>query len=187
MADAALPQAVLLDRDGTIIEDRHYLRDPAEVALLPGAAEAIRLLAARGIPSIVCTNQSGIARGMITLEQYRAVRLRTEELLAAEGATLRDSFACPHHPDFSGPCDCRKPGVGLFERAATLYGLALSRCLFVGDKFRDVSPALGYGARATLVPAPDTSDVDRASARAVGIGEAPSLLALVRDLMGGAA
>jgi len=81
-------RAALLDRDGTIIVDAHYLRDPDRVTLLPGAADAIRLLANAGVPSVVCSNQSGIARGLVTLEQYRAVRLRVAELLRNEGAEL---------------------------------------------------------------------------------------------------
>jgi histidinol-phosphate phosphatase family protein len=143
--------AALLDRDGTLIEDRHYLSDPAQVVLLPGAAEAIRLLASKGIASIVCTNQSGIARGLISLEQYRAVRLRLDELLAAEGAVLLDTLSCPHHPDFTGPCACRKPGTALFERAAALHDLDLARCIFAGDRQRDVAGAEVFGGRGLLV------------------------------------
>ncbi|MEP6992580.1 MAG: HAD-IIIA family hydrolase, partial [bacterium] len=87
-------KAALLDRDGTIIVDRVYTRDPADVVLLPGAAEALRRLAAAGYPAIVITNQSGIARGLISLSDYHAVRQRLDELLAAEGASLLDTFTC---------------------------------------------------------------------------------------------
>ncbi|MEO8562670.1 MAG: HAD-IIIA family hydrolase [bacterium] len=158
--------AALLDRDGTIIVDEHYLGDPDRVALLPGAAEAIRILASKGIPSVVCSNQSGIARGIISLAQHRAVRLRVAQLLEAEGASLLDTFVCPHHEDFTGPCACRKPGTLMFEQAAWLHGLDLTRSLFVGDKHRDVAPAARFGATGLLVRSPDTpsDDVDRAVA-----------------------
>ena len=160
-------RAALLDRDGTIIVDTHYLADPDRVALLPGAAEAIRRLATAGVPTIVCSNQSGIARGLVSLEQYHAVRLRVDALLQNEGAMLLDTFVCPHHEQFTGPCACRKPGVLLFEQAAALHGLDLTRSLFAGDKYRDVAPASHYGAPAFLVRSPDTptDDVTRAADR----------------------
>ena len=148
MADGRRRRAALLDRDGTIIADEHYLAVPDPVTLLPGAADAIGMLARAGVPSIVCSNQSGIARGLLTLEQYHAVRVRVAELLEAAGATLLDSFVCPHHEQFTGSCACRKPGTLLFERAASLYDLDLSRSLFAGDKHRDVAPAARYGAAA---------------------------------------
>jgi histidinol-phosphate phosphatase family protein len=176
MDDRGGHRAALLDRDGTIVVDRNYINDPAAVTLLPGAAEAIRRLASLGIPSIVCTNQSGIARGIVTLEQYRAVFLRIEELLAAEGAELLDTFSCPHHPDVTGPCSCRKPGTGLYERAAALYKLDLSRCLYAGDKQRDLVAARAFGGQALLVLSPETPDVDREWAVAEGIPFASSLL-----------
>lgn len=182
MDDRRGHRAALLDRDGTIVVDRTYLNDPAEVALLPGAAEAIRRLASLGIPSIVCTNQSGIARGFITLEQYRAVYLRIQELLAAEGAELLDTFSCPHHPDVTGPCPCRKPGTGLYERAAALYKLDLSRCFYAGDKYRDLAAARVFGGQALLVLSPETPDADREWATAEGIPHASSLLEGVSHL-----
>lgn len=161
----------MLDRDGTIVVDTNYLRDPNIVELLPGAAAAIRRLSSAGIPSIVCTNQSGIARGVISLAQYRAVRRRIDELLAAEGATLLDSFACPHHPEITGTCYCRKPGTGLYERAAAVHGFELSRCVFIGDKARDIEPARPFGARAWLVRSSVTpiADVDLAQGRGVPV------------------
>jgi histidinol-phosphate phosphatase family protein len=176
-------QAALLDRDGTIIVDTNYVRDPAGVTLLPGAADAIRLLAQQGIPSIVCTNQSGIARGIISLEQYNAVRLRTAELLAAEGAELLDTFSCPHAPEITGPCSCRKPATGLFERAAALYRLDLSRCVFAGDKYRDVAAATAFQGRGLLVTSADSADADVSRARAEGIDVAGSLLEGVERLL----
>jgi D-glycero-D-manno-heptose 1,7-bisphosphate phosphatase len=175
VADGRRRRAALLDRDGTIINDEHYLGDPDRVALLPGAAEAILLLARAGVPSIVCSNQSGIARGLVTLEQYRAVRLRVGELLEAAGATLLDSFVCPHHEQFTGPCACRKPGTLLFERAAALHDLDLSRSMFAGDKHRDVSPAVHFGAPAYLVRSPDTPEEHVSRALAEGAEVVDSL------------
>lgn len=176
-------RAAFLDRDDTLVVDRHYMSDPDSLVLLPGAAEAIRRMAAAGIPSIICTNQSGIARGLISLAQHRAVHLRLLELLAAEGAELLDTFSCPHHPDFTGPCDCRKPETGLFERAAALHRLDLARCLFAGDRYRDVSAARTFGGRGLLVLSPSTPSGDAALAERDGIPCASSLLAGVNEFL----
>ena len=170
----------MLDRDGTIIVDAHYVSDPERVALLPGAADAIRLLASAGVPSIVCSNQSGIARGLVSLEQYRAVRLRVAELLQAEGAELLDSFVCPHLEEITGPCACRKPGTLMFERAAAVHGLDLARSLFAGDKHRDVAPAARFGAPAYLIASEHTPDEHVTRARAEGVEVVDSLLDAAR-------
>lgn len=154
----------MLDRDGTIIPDHAYVADPDLVSLLPGAAKAIQALAAAGYPSIVITNQSGIARGLVSVSQYHAVRRRLDELLAAEGAVLADSFACPHHPDFTGQCACRKPLTALYERAAAMHDLDLAQCLFIGDKARDIVPANSFGAKAALVRSTNTTQDDVAQA-----------------------
>jgi histidinol-phosphate phosphatase family protein len=176
-------RAALLDRDGTIIVDAHYLADPDRVVLLPGAAEAIRLLADAGVPSVVCTNQSGIARGLVSLEQYRAVRLRMAALLQNEGAALLDTFICPHHPDFDGPCPCRKPGVLLFEQAAAVHGLDLHHSLFVGDKYRDVAPAAQYGAPGFLIRGADTPEEDVTRATAANAPVVGSLLEAAKQFL----
>jgi D-glycero-D-manno-heptose 1,7-bisphosphate phosphatase len=110
--------AVFLDRDGTIIEDAGYLRAPEQVRLLPGAAEAIRRLNDRGILALVMTNQSGIARGLLSEEDYHRTERRLNELLAASGAHVDGYYFCPHLPDVSGSCECRKPGTLLYRRAA---------------------------------------------------------------------
>lgn len=186
MRESRLRRAALLDRDGTIVVDQHYLADPTLVELLPGAAEAIRLLASAGVPSVVCSNQSGIARGLITLEQHRAVRLRVQALLEAEGAYLLDSLICPHHPDFTGACECRKPGTLLFRQAAALHGLDLARSLFVGDKYRDVAPAASFGAVGSLIRSSDTPVDDAERAERDGYPVVSSLLVAARQFLASA-
>jgi D-glycero-D-manno-heptose 1,7-bisphosphate phosphatase len=160
--------AAFLDRDGTLIEDRHYLASPDGVVLLPGAAAAVRRLNARGVAAIVITNQSGIAQGLLSEAQYASTRRRLDELLEAEHARLDAHFHCPHHPDVSGPCSCRKPGTKLYEDAAAQLHLDLTSSLFVGDRWRDVAPALALGGRGVLVPSAATpaADVERARAEA---------------------
>jgi histidinol-phosphate phosphatase family protein len=148
--------AAFFDRDGTIIDDRGYVSDPSHVSLVPGVASAIRRLNRAGIRVIVVTNQSGIARGMFTRAAYDNVRARVDELLAAKSARVDASYMCPHHPDFTGPCDCRKPGESLFRQAAAEHGLDLTRSLFLGDRWRDVAPAVKLGGMGILVPSPAT-------------------------------
>ena len=176
MSATRLRAAALLDRDGTIISDENYLADPARVSLLPGAVDAIRLLARAGVPSVVCSNQSGIARGIVSLEQYRAVRLALDALLECEGVSLLDSFACPHHPDITGPCACRKPGSLLFEQAASVHGLDLAKSMFAGDKHRDVVPAATFGGAGYLIRSAQTPATDVALAEADGVPIVSSLL-----------
>jgi D-glycero-D-manno-heptose 1,7-bisphosphate phosphatase len=143
--------AVFLDRDGTIVEDPGYLHDPAAVQLLPGAAAAIRRLNEAGWPVVVVSNQSGIARGLFTEADYRAVERRVAELLAADGARIDASYFCPHHPEFTGPCPCRKPGTQLFQDAQQALGIDFRRSWFVGDRPGDVEPALELGGKGVLV------------------------------------
>jgi D-glycero-D-manno-heptose 1,7-bisphosphate phosphatase len=147
---------VFLDRDGTIVHDANYLRAPEQVQLLPGAAPAIARLNAVRLPVIVVTNQSGIARGLLTAADYEAVRRRLDELLAAEGARVDASYFCPHHPDFTGPCECRKPATLLYRRAAADHRLDLKRSTFIGDRWRDVAPALELGGRGILISGSST-------------------------------
>lgn len=144
-------EAVFLDRDGTIIADVAYLRDPEEVRLLPGAAEAIKRLNDRGLLAIVVTNQSGIARGLLSRNDYHLTERRVDQLLASEGARLDAHYFCPHLPELTGPCDCRKPGVLLYSQAAEQFGIDLGASWWVGDRLRDVLPAEEFGGRGILV------------------------------------
>lgn len=150
-ASAPRRRAVFLDRDGTIIEDVEYLRHPAQVRLLPGAAAAIRQLNRSDFVVVAATNQSGIARGLLTIDDYRLGERRLDELLAAEGARLDAHYFCPHLPEVTGPCECRKPGTLLYRRAAEQFNLDLGRSWWVGDRARDVLPAAAFGARGILV------------------------------------
>lgn len=153
MPDAHPPgrRAVFVDRDGTIIREREYLADPEGVELLPEAARGLAALHAAGFAVVIVTNQSGIARGYFTERSYEAVQGEVVARLARLGVPVLDSYHCPHHPDFTGPCDCRKPATGLFERAARDHDLDLGASVFIGDRLRDVAPAHRFGALAVLV------------------------------------
>jgi histidinol-phosphate phosphatase family protein len=167
-------RAVFLDRDGTLVDDPGYLRDPSRVALLPGAAEAVRKLADAGFRVVVVTNQSGIARGLVTLEEYQRVATRVAELLAAAGASLHAVYMCPHQPEKTGPCDCRKPAVGSYRRAARDLDLDLAQSVWIGDRMTDLEPARTFGGRAILVLTGLGARVDD-DLGAVGVEVAPDL------------
>lgn len=158
--------AAFLDRDGTLIRDAHYLRDPDGVELLPGVVAALRALRDAGYALVVITNQSGIARGLVTAADYEAVRKRLDDLLDRDGITLLASYHCPHHPDFDGLCECRKPGTLLHRRAAAEHQLALEQSVYIGDRWRDVQPGLTLGGRGILVPSADTPEAELERARA---------------------
>jgi histidinol-phosphate phosphatase family protein len=162
-----LRPAVFFDRDGTLIEDEHYLSDPARVRLRAGAAAAVRRVNHAGMAAVIVTNQSGIARGLFTEADYARVRDRVVEALAQDGARIDATYHCPHHPDFGEACGCRKPGIALFQQAASEHALDLARSAFVGDRFRDVAPAARFGAFGVLVPSSDTpfGDMQRAEAQ----------------------
>jgi histidinol-phosphate phosphatase family protein len=182
VSDAPRRRAVFLDRDGTLIEDVHYLNDPARVTLVRGAAEAVRALRERGWATVVVTNQSGIARGLVTPAQFDAVTARLDALLAERGATLDATYHCPHLPELTGPCACRKPGPAMYERAARELGLDLAGSLYVGDRWRDVAPALLFGGRGVLVPSPDTpdEDVERATIEASVVESLADVVAIAQ-------
>jgi len=166
--------AVFLDRDGTIMEDTGFVRDPASVALIPGAAGAIARLAAAGYRVVVVTNQSGIARGLISMEQYRQVADRFLEALREAGAEIAATYLCPHHPSVDGACECRKPALGNYRLAAREHDLDLARSIWVGDRMTDLEPARAFDARAILVLTGRGARVDDDLDR-LGIQVAPSL------------
>jgi len=169
--------AAFLDRDGTLIEDAHYLADENGVHLLPGAAAQVRTLNDRGILAVVVTNQSGIAQGLVSEAQYEATRRRLDQLLAEAGAHLDATYHCPHYPGVSGACECRKPAPGMYLRAARDLGIDLTRSLYVGDRWRDVEPALALGGmgilvRSSVTPADDVHWARTHAQVAPSLGEA---------------
>jgi D-glycero-D-manno-heptose 1,7-bisphosphate phosphatase len=154
-------RAAFLDRDGTIIRDAAYVRDPRDVELLPGAADAIRRLNKLAIPVIIVTNQSGIARGYLGTDDYELVRQRLDALLAEDGARIDATYMCPHYPEITGPCDCRKPGLELYRRAIADWKLDPTLSLFTGDRWRDVLPAKSLGGMGILLEVDSTPEEDR--------------------------
>lgn len=143
--------AVFLDRDGTIIEDTHFVASPDDARLMHGAAAGIARLNRAGYAVVVVTNQSGIARGIFTEATYQAIARRVEELLEQEGAHLAGQYHCPHLPEVSGPCECRKPGTLLYRRAAEELGLDLRRSWWIGDRLRDIAASRTLGGHGLLV------------------------------------
>jgi D-glycero-D-manno-heptose 1,7-bisphosphate phosphatase len=165
--------AVLFDRDGTLVHDVPYNAAPALVRPVDGAAAALERLRAQGIATAVVSNQSGVGRGLLTLEQLAAVNRRLRELIGPLGPVL----VCPHRPDEG--CGCRKPAPGLVLAAARLLGVDPSVCALIGDIGADVEAARAAGARPVLVPTPATRPEEVAAAPEVATDLAAAL-----DLLG---
>ena len=140
---------VFLDRDGTLNYDPGYLKVAAELKLLAGVGPALARLKVAGAKLVVVTNQSGVGRGIITLKDLEAIHARLEGLLEQEGAALDAIYFCPHHPDDG--CHCRKPNVGMVERAVSELQLDLRRSYLIGDHARDIQLAHRVGAKAILL------------------------------------
>ena len=160
----SLRRAAFMDRDGTLIEDKHFLADPDGVTLRPNAAGAVHALNEAGLLVVVITNQSGIARGLLTEAEYAATAERMRAAFERAGARIDAMYHCPHFPEISGPCECRKPGTLLYRRAAKDLGIDLSRSVYIGDRLRDVQPAQALGGRGILVIGPATPVTEREQA-----------------------
>ncbi len=178
------PTTVFLDRDGTIIRDVSYLSHPDDVELLPGTARAIARLNEFGAPVVVITNQSGIARGRFTVDDYIATQKQLDTLLTEQGARIDATYYCPDHPDFTGPCECRKPGTGLFERAAVEQRLDMTSPAYIGDRWRDIEPYRKLGGTPILINGSETPIGDVELARREGATIVGSLPGAVDLLLG---
>ena len=142
--------AVLLDRDGVIIHDRPgYVRSVADVEMLPGAAPAIARLTLAGHRVIVVTNQSAVARGLVTWSVLDAIHAHIARHVQRAGGVIQRFFVCPHHP--AAGCDCRKPKPGLLMRASRELSIDLERAFLVGDQLTDIEAARAAGCRGLLV------------------------------------
>ena len=166
------PEALLCDRDGTLVVDVPYNGDPARVVTVPGAREAVERLRAAGVALAVVSNQSGVARGMLSAAEVAAVNRRIEELLGPLGPW----FVCPHGPDDG--CECRKPAPGMVLAAAAALGVRPAECVLIGDTGADIEAAHAAGARAVLVPNGVTRAEEIARAPEVA-GDLPAAVARV--------
>lgn len=151
-----LRAAVFVDRDGTLTQEGDWVRHPGALALVPGAARALARLHDAGFLLVMVTNQSAVARGLITEEKLRAIHAHLESVLAHEGAHLDAIYACPHHPSeglgaYRVECACRKPEPGLILRARDEMGIDLARSWCVGDMERDLEAGRRAGVRGILV------------------------------------
>lgn len=185
MPDARRPSpAVFLDRDDTIILDppEGYISRAHQVALLPGAMDGLRRLARAAWPLVVVSNQSGIARGYYGVGGFFETMDRLHVLLERSGIRLLAAYYCPHHPDVTGPCDCRKPGPLMYQRAARDYGLDLAKSWYVGNRFTDAAPALRFGGRG-LVVSPDPDSTEARLARGAGVWVVPDLRGAARVIL----
>jgi D-glycero-D-manno-heptose 1,7-bisphosphate phosphatase len=143
--------AVFLDRDGTLIEDVGFLGDPNGVAILPTVVDALKLLAAHGFATVVISNQSGIARGLLDDAQVRSVNAEIVRRLAGDGLAIDGWYYCPHWQE---GCDCRKPAQALLQQAVREHHLTLERAAMIGDRGSDVELGRRAGIAGIAVPGP---------------------------------
>ena len=178
---------VFLDRDGTLIEHYDYLTDPGQVELFPTAAPALRMLKERGFLLVMVTNQSAVARGMLTEQTLLAIHDRLKSLLAEQGAYLDQIYYCPYHPDgaveqYRRDSELRKPSPGMLRLAARELDIDLAGSWLIGDDQRDIEAGRAAGCRTILVDSRSVSPlVQRGETapdyRAVNLKEAANLIA----------
>ena len=144
-----MTKAVFLDRDGTLSEHVHYLSDPEEFRLMPGAVRALKLLSGAGYKLVVVTNQSGVARGLFTEKTLARIHERMRALLADGGVRLDGVYYCPHNPDAG--CSCRKPATGMIDTAVSELGIEREGSFMVGDQTADVLLGGNAGLKTILV------------------------------------
>jgi len=150
LSEKTYRSALFLDRDGVINADPvEFVTRPEELQLLPSSAVAIARFNAFGVPVIVCSNQSGVAKGLYTLEALERISERLQEMLREYNAHIDAFYYCPH--DDADGCDCRKPKPGMLLRAAREHAIALERSVFVGDSWRDIIAGRAAGVKTVLV------------------------------------
>ena len=154
---------ILLDRDGTLIKECHYLCDPDKVELIPGIITPMRRLHEEGARFFLVTNQSGIGRGYFSMNDYEAVQQQLTRMLAEEGIVLTGGACCPHAPDEE--CTCRKPNIGMWRKLAAKYGLVPGQTVMIGDKRADIT----FGRNASLYTILVLTGHGAQEARALGI------------------
>ena len=151
MTGTAARRVIILDRDGTIVVDHGYLDDPAKLQFLPRAVEGLRLLHASGARLIVVTNQSGVGRGLFSLERLSEINARFLAMVREVGVRIEGLYCCPHRPE--DDCRCRKPRAGLVLEAAAELGFEPASAIVIGDRSSDIELGRRIGAMTLLVSA----------------------------------
>ena len=149
-------RAVFFDRDGTLNKEIGYLNHPSSLELYPFAGKAVGLVNRANLLTIVVTNQAGVAQGLFEEPALEKIHRQLSDGIQAAGGKIDGIFYCPHHPraiveTYRVECDCRKPGAGMLEQAATRFGIDLERSFIVGDRYVDVQAGHRVGARSVLV------------------------------------
>jgi len=129
---------IILDRDGTIIEDRGYIHKIKDMKFLPGAVRGLKKLQNAGFRFIIITNQAGLARGIYNHAQFNIFNQELIKRLGTKNIKIEKTYYCPHHPEFTRSCRCRKPKKGMVLQAAKEFGFNISKCVYIGDKDSDM-------------------------------------------------
>lgn len=129
---------IILDRDGTIIEDGGYLHKIEDLKFLPGAIDGLRQFKNSGYRFVIVTNQAGIARGIFTFDQLNIFNDELTKQLQIKDITIDQIYHCPHHPEFTGSCQCRKPKAEMVQKAAKEFDFSPADCIYIGDKDSDI-------------------------------------------------
>jgi len=144
-------KAIFLDRDGAINKEVSYLSNPNDFKFIRGSIEALKILKQKGFLLIIITNQASIARGLFTEETLNAIHDKMIRILRQNNVQLDDIYYCPHHPEFTGPCDCRKPKPGMIKKAQLKYNIDLHNSYLVGDTINDIETGKALGCKTVLV------------------------------------
>ena len=182
-------KAFFLDRDGVINVEVDYLHRPEDVILIPGTAEALRMIHAAGFLAVVVSNQSGVARGMFGMADVKAVETRICELLKQQGDDVPDAFYyCPHHrkgtvPELTGECECRKPKPGMFLKAFSDWEIDPKQSCMIGDRMSDLHAAAAAGCAGGSLVLTGYGKNEEEQARAEGWAVEASILEAVKYLL----
>jgi D-glycero-D-manno-heptose 1,7-bisphosphate phosphatase len=144
-------KCIFLDRDGVINKEVGYLSDPDKFEFIPGSIEALKILKQKGYLLILITNQAGIARGYFSEKNLYDIHSKMKNILKEYDITLDDIFYCPHHPEFTGDCNCRKPLPGMIFRAKSKFNIDLTKSYMIGDTLNDIKAGVNAECRTVLV------------------------------------
>jgi len=146
-----LKKAIFLDRDGVLNKEVDHLSDPKDFEFINGSIEALKLLKQKNFLLIVITNQAGIARGLFTEETLKKIHDKMIKILKQNNLRLDDIYYCPHHPEFTGPCDCRKPKPGMILKAKLKHNIDLTNSFMVGDTLNDIQTGRAVDCKTVLL------------------------------------